>query len=95
MGLDEDVIEVAAIGIPNRKGGDNLIAFVVLKPDSVVSASKLEYGLQVLINKFLNPLFKLRKVFIHSIIIDTIPLSFHFSTSHFNSFQSQQQLTLI
>jgi acetyl-CoA synthetase len=62
MGLDEDVIEVAAIGIPNRKGGDNLIAFVVLKPDSVVTASKLEYGLQILINKFLNPLFKLRKV---------------------------------
>jgi acetyl-CoA synthetase len=64
MGLDEDVIEVAAIGIPNRKGGDNLIAFVVLKPDSVVTAGKLEYGLQILINKFLNPLFKLRKVVI-------------------------------
>lgn len=63
MGLDEDVNEVAAIGIPNRKGGDNLIAFVVLKPDSAVTAAKLEYGLQLLINKFLNPLFKLRKVF--------------------------------
>jgi acyl-coenzyme A synthetase/AMP-(fatty) acid ligase len=62
MGLDEDVQEVAAIGIPNRKGGDNLLAFVVLKPDSPVTTEKLEYGLQILINKFLNPLFKLRQV---------------------------------
>jgi len=66
MGLDEDVGEVAAIGIPNRKGGDTLVAFVVLKPESLVTVEKLEYGLQVLINKFLNPLFKLKKVILVS-----------------------------
>jgi len=64
MVQDEEVIEVAAIGIPNRKGGDNLIAFVVLKNDSSATVEKLEYSLQILLNKFLNPLFKLRQIVI-------------------------------
>ena len=65
MSLNADIIEVAAVGVPNRKGGDNLIAFVVLKSETNVTTEKLEYSLQVLLNKFLNPLFKLKKVYIN------------------------------